>query len=262
VVGCLLAKSGSALILSSGLLVAGRFADLYGRKYLFLIGLSTMCIFSLISGFLRVRIALCIVRAFAGLGAAIAMPAAFGIVATTFPDDPERTIAFAVMGVGFPLGGGGGQVIGGLVASTGRQVGLSSSRIWLTPTRHGWQYQFFILAGLAFLAVILGALVIPQEPPKMNTKDRRVDWLGAGIIPLALSLFSFSITQGGLVTGGWHNACEFLGQGYDDSRYPRCIYYFTSPHHYLWLLGKLTSSITPCYHLSLILVSSAGTKGR
>ena len=127
-----LALSPEVVNPGSGLLVSGRLADLYGRKYLFLLGLSIVCIFSAISGVLRVsrgfvaakltskdRIALCVVRAFAGLGSAIAMPSTFGIVGVNFTREPERTIAFAVVGLGYPIGAALGQVFGGLIADTG-----------------------------------------------------------------------------------------------------------------------------------------------
>ena len=76
-------------------------------------------------------------------------------------------------------------------------------------SRHGWQYQFFTFASLALVLAVTGTMVIPAEAPKKLVLDRRVDWLGAVIITFALSLFSFSITQGGLVRGGWTNACGF-----------------------------------------------------
>ncbi len=45
-------------------------------------------------------VGLCIVRALAGLGLAVASPAAFGITATSFPTNPHRTIAFSALALG------------------------------------------------------------------------------------------------------------------------------------------------------------------
>lgn len=115
----------------SGLLVAGRLADIYGRKYLFLAGVIVNGLASIGSGFIKVgsveiaaadpqsHVALCVIRAVAGLGLALAMPSAFGIVGVTFIGHKERTVAFAVMGMGHPLGGSLGQVFGGLIAGSG-----------------------------------------------------------------------------------------------------------------------------------------------
>jgi hypothetical protein len=40
----------------SGLLFAGRFADLFGRKYLYLGGLSIYCVFSIVSAIVKVSL--------------------------------------------------------------------------------------------------------------------------------------------------------------------------------------------------------------
>jgi MFS family permease len=69
---------------------------------------------------LQNHIAICVVRAISGLGMALSMPAAFGIVGISFPTEPARTIAFAVMGLGYPVGAALGQVMGGLVAGSGK----------------------------------------------------------------------------------------------------------------------------------------------
>jgi MFS family permease len=47
------------------------------------------------------------------------MPSAFGIVGATFTEEPERTTAFAVVGIGFAFGAALGQVFGGLLACSG-----------------------------------------------------------------------------------------------------------------------------------------------
>lgn len=89
--------------------------------------------------------------------------------------------------------------------SLGLAVGSGSDS--LQGHRHGWQYDFFFLAGLALLCVIMGYIVIPSELPRQQDVNRRIDWLGAAITTLALTLFIFSIVQGGLVQAGWQNAC-------------------------------------------------------
>ena len=66
------------------------------------------------------RVALCVVRAFAGLGGSLTLPAAFGIVGVTFTADAERTVAFAILGMGYPIGAALGQIIGGLIAGAAR----------------------------------------------------------------------------------------------------------------------------------------------
>ena len=59
------------------------------------------------------------IRAFAGLGLAIATPAGFGIIATTFVTEAERVIPFALLAFGNPLGAMVGALLGGGIASAG-----------------------------------------------------------------------------------------------------------------------------------------------
>ena len=69
------------------------------------------------------------VRSLAGLGTAIALPASFGIVGTTFKDELGRTMAFAAMALGYPVGAGPGQIVGALLADNGGCV-LLHAGVW------------------------------------------------------------------------------------------------------------------------------------
>ena len=87
-------------------------------------------LFSILSGVVKVSerptrcdcltaksyIGLCVIRAMAGCGQALATPAAFGIVGVTFRDEPARTIAFAAFNLGNPIGAVVGQVLGGVMS--------------------------------------------------------------------------------------------------------------------------------------------------
>ncbi|WWC69719.1 uncharacterized protein I206_103662 [Kwoniella pini CBS 10737] len=183
-------SSAYALANGCGLLLAGRVADLYGKKWLFLIGMSLFVVFNIISGVIRNYIAICVLRAFAGLAISISLPAAFGIIGTTFTEEPGRTMAFSALALGYPVGGGPGMIFAGLIAGAGTR---------------SWQFVFFILAGLALIPIVAGTFVIPRDPPQTitATTNRRIDWLGAFLITAGLCLFSFAITQSGLVENGW-----------------------------------------------------------
>ena len=65
----------------------------------------------------------------AGLGLAVASPATFGIVAITFPTNPDRTIAFSALALGNPLGAMVGTLLGGATAGLGGCV----SRLYISP---------------------------------------------------------------------------------------------------------------------------------
>ncbi|KLT43451.1 major facilitator superfamily MFS-1 [Cutaneotrichosporon oleaginosum] len=184
-------SSAYSLAFGCGLLFAGRMADIYGRKYLFLGGLTCTLVFCVISGFMPNLMALCIVRAISGLGLAVATPAGFGILGVTFREEPERTIAFSCFGLGNPVGASVGMLVGGAVSGASRQ---------------GWQHLYFVLAGLCVLPLGLGIWAIPADPKRpahLPPPDRRVDWLGGVLITAALCLFTFSITASGVAPAGW-----------------------------------------------------------
>ncbi|WWD01697.1 hypothetical protein V866_008643 [Kwoniella sp. B9012] len=134
----------------SGLLVSGRLADLYGRRKVYLLGMLVSTIANIVSGVISNRIALTVFRAIAGLGLSISAPAGFGIIGITFRQEPSRTMAFAALGVGTPLGAVVGEVVGGLIAGT---------------TKKGWQYLFILI-----LPIITGIIYIPSDdkiaPPR------------------------------------------------------------------------------------------------
>jgi hypothetical protein len=60
------------------------------------------------------------------------------------------------------------------------------------------------------MSAVLGMLVIPTELEKSrDVSGRAIDWIGAGLATGGLCLVTFSVTQSGLVKGGWKNACGF-----------------------------------------------------
>lgn len=106
----------SAFALTNGcfLLLAGRVADVYGRKQCFIAGIVFNAIWSLIGAFMKNTAGFAVTRALAGTGTAFSIPSAIGIIASSFTGR-TRTSAFAAFSAGGPIGGGLGLVIGGLL---------------------------------------------------------------------------------------------------------------------------------------------------
>jgi MFS family permease len=63
-------------------------------------------------------------RAFAGLGLALACPAGFGLIGETITHEPERSIVFAAFGLGGPIGASSGTILGGGVAGINQLVAV------------------------------------------------------------------------------------------------------------------------------------------
>jgi MFS family permease len=85
-----------ALCFGGFLLLAGRAADLYGRRRLFAAGLALFTVSSLACGLASSPAMLLGARALQGAGAAVAVPAALSLLTTTFPSGPERARALGV----------------------------------------------------------------------------------------------------------------------------------------------------------------------
>ncbi|ORX35315.1 major facilitator superfamily domain-containing protein [Kockovaella imperatae] len=181
--------SAYTLAYGCGLLFAGRLADMYGRKLLFISGLSIFCIVSIISASIRSRIPLCVIRALAGLGLAIASPAVYGIAGSNVRHEPARTLILGALGSGGPVGACAGTMIGGAITRV---------------SDVGWTYLFYIVAGISFVPLSIGIIVIPRDRRQLGERGiLHIDWLGGLLITAATSIFLFSLTQSGITEKGW-----------------------------------------------------------
>ncbi|QRV89746.1 major facilitator superfamily transporter [Ceratobasidium sp. AG-Ba] len=149
--------------------------DLFGRKKVFLFGSLWMLVWAIASGFAPNAIALNVMRALHGMGAAAAVPSAIGILAHEFPPSKARSVAFATFSAGAPMGGA---------------IGVA------------WRGVFYVSAGIAAATILAAAAAIHKDQPSQE-KDRRVDWVGAGISTAALVLLTFALAQSSSAKDGW-----------------------------------------------------------
>jgi EmrB/QacA subfamily drug resistance transporter len=157
------------------LLLAGRAADLLGRRRVFMVGLLFFTLASLLCGLAWSGGALIGARALQGIGAAIMTPTALSIVSTTF-EGAERNKALGIWGMMGAIGGTAGWLIGGPLVDG-----------------PGWEWIFFInipvgLAALAFCPVLLGE-------SRATTAGRSYDPAGALTITGALVLLVYALVE-------------------------------------------------------------------
>ncbi|KAI0656360.1 efflux transporter [Cubamyces menziesii] len=179
----------SAYSLSSGclLLFFGRIADLYSRKYTFILGSALMGALGLGCGFAQDEVTLDILRGLQGIGAAACIPAALGILAHSFPPSRIRSVAFATFAAGAPIGAAIGSAIGSVLTQL---------------TEKTWRSTFWFLAGLSAVCCI-GGLVSIDSDFVHGIVDRRVDWLGAFLVTTGLTLIIFVLSDGSIAPDGW-----------------------------------------------------------
>lgn len=158
------------------LLLAGRLADLLGRRRMFVAGLGLFTGASLLCGLAWSPLALVVFRALQGLGAALLAPAALAIISTVFAAGRERNFAMGVWTAVAAGGGAAGLVLGGLLTDA-----------------LGWRWIFFVnvpvgVAGVALSFVLLGA-------DAGRGARRRLDLPGATTVTGGLVLLVYGLTH-------------------------------------------------------------------
>jgi MFS family permease len=98
------------------LLTGGRLADLFGRRRLFLIGLTLFTGASLLAGFASSQLELVTARGLQGAAAALLTPTTLAIIAAAFPDGKERGKAIGFWAATSALAFAIGPVVGGAIA--------------------------------------------------------------------------------------------------------------------------------------------------
>jgi len=107
-----------ALAFGSLLLLGGRIADLFGRKWTFIGGLLGFAGASALGGAAQSFEVLVAARALQGVSAAVLAPAALSLLATTFSNPAERGKAFGIYAGIAGTGGAVGLLLGGALTET------------------------------------------------------------------------------------------------------------------------------------------------
>jgi len=171
---------GYVLAFASLLLTGGILGDRYGRKRMFLGGLTLFTLASLACGLSQTTGQLIAARAVQGVGASLLMPGTLSIITVTFPAH-ERARA-----IGLWAG------VSGLALALGPTVG------GLMVERLGWESAFFLnvpIGAIAFRAAVRNVResVSPQQ--------RRLDLPGLGLGTAALFFATYGLIEANL--RGW-----------------------------------------------------------
>jgi len=180
--------TGYALAFGSLLLLGGRLGDLYGRRRIFMIGLTVFGIASLLGGLATNEGLLLAARGLQGLGAALASPAALALIATTFPAGPARNRAFAVYAAMSGAGAAVGLLLGGWLTGMDSIFGIEMS---------GWRLTLLINTPIGVGA----ALLAPRFLRESETHPGWLDFKGAVTGTLGLLGIVYGLSRAG--TEGW-----------------------------------------------------------
>jgi len=182
--------TGYSLAFGGLLLLGGRLGDLYGRRRMFMVGLATFAIASLLGGLAQNEALLLGARGLQGLGAALAAPAALALITTTFPAGPQRNRAFAMYGAMSGAGAAVGLILGGWLTGLDGIAGLDV---------HGWRLTFLINVPIGLIAAALAPRVLAESEPHHG----QLDIPGAITGTLGLLAIVFGLTRAGEADYGW-----------------------------------------------------------
>jgi EmrB/QacA subfamily drug resistance transporter len=151
---------GYVLMAGGLLLLGGRLADVFGRRRMFLAGVSVFALASAACGAAVGPAMLVSSRFVQGAGEALAAPASLGLIALLFADPRERMKALGIWGGIAGLGGTSGTVISGALTD------LAS-----------WRWIFYINLPVALIALLLVPRLVSES--RMVRERNRVDFTGA-----------------------------------------------------------------------------------
>jgi EmrB/QacA subfamily drug resistance transporter len=166
------------ILLFAGLLLAGgRLADVFGRKRLFLVGLSIFTGASLLAGLSGSADLLIASRAVQGFGAALLTPTTLAIISTTYEEPDERARAIGIWGAVGALALALGPLLGGVLSQDA-----------------SWHWIFFINVPIGLGTLALGARVIPSAVD--GPRRRQLDLPGVVTSAGSLVALTYALIQG------------------------------------------------------------------
>jgi len=172
-----------ALMLAALLLTAGSLADLLGRRLIFVIGLASFTIASVLCALAPSALVLILARGAQGIGGAGMFATSLALLAQEF-QGAERGTAFGVWGATTGAAVAIGPLVGGALTS-----GL------------GWPSIFYLNVpiGIATIAITLRRL-----PESRDEDAGAIDWAGLATFSSALFLLVFALIRGN--EEGWGSA--------------------------------------------------------
>ena len=167
----------TALLLSFGII-----GDLYGRKKVYLAGLSFTVIGCLIALTAHGVVQVCVGQALAGIGTAALLPSTIGLITHVCPDHRVRARAIAAWTASLGLGLTLGPLFNGLILE-----------------HVGWRWIFLPTLVLGAVITVIGAFVVTDS---RSDRERHLDLPGQALAIVGITGLVYGVIEGG-GTAGW-----------------------------------------------------------
>jgi EmrB/QacA subfamily drug resistance transporter len=172
------------------LLLGGRAADLFGRRRVFMIGMTLFTGGSLACALSGSGDQLILFRALQGFGGAIVSPATLAIISAAFRHGgAERNKAFGIWGGVAGSGAAAGVLLGGVLVE------------YLS-----WEWIFLVNVPVGIAIIVLARWLISES--RVEGVDRRIDPLAAVLVTAGLVSFVYAMSEA--PDAGWTSAQTLL----------------------------------------------------
>jgi EmrB/QacA subfamily drug resistance transporter len=179
-----------ALSFGSLLLLGGRLGDVFGRRRVFITGLTGFAAASALGGIAPDFGVLVGARTLQGAFAALLAPAALGLLTTTFTVPEERNRAFSVFGVIGASGGALGLILGGALTEL-----------------LDWRWTMFVNLILAVPAAVFAARLLRSDAVEANRAPIDLP----GTLTASAGLFALVYGFANAESHGWGSALTVAG---------------------------------------------------
>ena len=178
--------NGYTVVFAAVLVPAGRWADRIGRRRLFVAGLVTFSVGSLLCGLAPGVAELIAARVVQACGAGMMVPTSLSLLLAEVPAAarPRAIGTWSAIGA---LGAGLGPVIGGLLVQI------------------SWRLVFWINLPVGLIAVLLAARVVAESRDERSASQGRPDIAGAALLAASVGLFALALVKApdwGWASGG------------------------------------------------------------
>lgn len=181
------------------LITFGRLGDEVGRKKMFVLGLVSFIIGSLLCAIAPSINYLIAFRVIQGIGGAAMMPATLSLIAANF-EKKERGAAMGIWGAVSGLGIVLGPILGGYLTEKGLGVNLNN----LLNVTDFWRYVFYINIPIGILAIVSTLTIVKES--KDSEQKHRYDIVGILLSSISIFLLTFGFIEGAKF--GWWKVNE------------------------------------------------------